>query len=101
MATKIQPNQRQIVLKALGLILIVISLEIIVGVSGFKYYFGMNDLDALHSTTLYMGGLGVVVTPETRPQVAFSAFYALFAPVLFLGISVYFVNQILNQTFYF
>lgn len=95
-----QFSRTRIVLQALFLVLVILAVELIVGIWGFKTFFGMNELDALHNSTMYIGGLGPITDTKTNPQKAFSAFYALFASFVFLGVAVFFFTQIADVLFF-
>lgn len=86
--------------KALGLVLIGFIFVLLIGVIGFKYFFELNNLDALHTTALYMSGLGPMYEINTNSQKSFSAFYALFASYLGLAIVVYFVDEVVDLIFF-
>lgn len=75
----------------------VLSFSIAVGVLGFHAWGGMSWLDAFVNTAMLLGGMGEVGTITSTGGKWFSAFYALFAGVIFIAVASILVAPVLHR----
>ena len=64
--------------------LIILGSCLLMGIIGYKNTGPMSWIDAVHNTSMILGGMGPVVTIETFWGKIFSSFYALFSGVIFI-----------------
>ena len=69
----------------IAFLLILISLGI--GILGYRYFEGMDWIDALLNASMILGGMGPVNELHTNSGKVFASFYALFSGVAFLAIA--------------
>jgi hypothetical protein len=68
----------------MGIALVLIAICLAIGVAGYRITTGMDLIDALHQSSMILGGMGPVVTITTFSGKIFSSFYALFSGVAFI-----------------
>lgn len=64
--------------------LLILSVCLFIGIIGYKYTGPMSWIDAIHNSSMILGGMGPVITIETFWGKIFSSFYALFSGVVFI-----------------
>jgi hypothetical protein len=64
--------------------LIILGICLFIGIIGYKFTGPMSWIDAVHNSSMILGGMGPVVTIETFWGKIFSSFYALFSGVIFI-----------------
>lgn len=86
----------------LSIVAVVISfiIVVIIGIVGFAYIFKLNFIDALHNSSMYVTGMGPVASATTTGQKAFASFYSVLGGFLFLGVAVYFIDEIVDIVFF-
>jgi hypothetical protein len=61
-----------------------LSLSIILGMTGYEYYEQLSWRSAFLNTAMLLGGMGPVDAPVTNGGKLFAGFYALYAGLVFL-----------------
>jgi uncharacterized membrane protein required for colicin V production len=70
-----------------------------VGTTGFKYFANQDWVDAFQTATFFVTGLGSTTQmPDTKAKI-WSAFYALFATTIFIGIAVNVIADIIERRY--
>ncbi|HKE82166.1 MAG TPA: hypothetical protein VKB50_00360 [Vicinamibacterales bacterium] len=69
---------------ALAAVIVVIAVTI--GTVGYAWLGGLPWLDAFLNASMILGGMGPVDRMETAPAKLFSALYALFSGLVFVGL---------------
>ena len=69
----------------IAFVLVLISLGI--GMIGYRYFEGMDWVDALLNASMILGGMGPVTELHTYSGKVFASFYALFSGIAFLAIA--------------
>ncbi|MGI9137787.1 MAG: hypothetical protein ACR2IM_01985 [Sediminibacterium sp.] len=64
--------------------LLILSICLCIGIIGYKYGGPMSWIDAVHNSSMILGGMGPVVNITTFWGKIFSSFYALFSGVVFI-----------------
>jgi hypothetical protein len=75
--------------------LILISIGI--GVTGYRYYSGLNWVDSFHMASMILTGMGPVVDMKTDGAKIFSSIYALYSGVAFLSIVGVFLTPVVHR----
>jgi hypothetical protein len=73
-----------------GIALILISVSLVVGISGYRFFEGLGWLDAFLNASMLLGGMGPVNNPATPGGKLFAGLFALYC-----GIVVIFVAGLL------
>jgi hypothetical protein len=63
---------------------VVIIVSLLIGIFGYHYTANIPWLDAVHNSSMILGGMGPVVEIKTVIGKWFSSFYALFCGVVFI-----------------
>ena len=74
----------QRVLKHILIALLVISVCLAIGITGYHYTANISWLDALHNASMILSGMGPVIDIKTVSGKWFSSAYALFSGVVFI-----------------
>ena len=64
--------------------LLLIAGSLLLGILGYRYFEGLNWLDAILNAAMILGGMGPVSPLYTTGGKLFASFYALFSGVVFL-----------------
>ena len=80
-----------------GLAVIALVLSLALGTLGFHFLGPQEWLDAFLNASMLLGGMGPVGTVELPAGKVFASFYALYAGMVFLGISALFLAPILHR----
>lgn len=62
-------------------------LSIGIGMYGYIHFEGLSRIDAFLNVTMLLGGMGPVNPPLTPDGKLFAGFYALYAGLVFLGVT--------------
>ena len=65
----------------------VVSVSLVIGVLGYRFFAGLSWIDALMNAAMILGGMGPVNELSTASGKLFASFYALYAGVAFLAIA--------------
>ena len=65
----------------------VVSVSLVIGVLGYRFFAGLSWIDALMNAAMILGGMGPVNELSTTSGKLFASFYALYAGVAFLAIA--------------
>lgn len=74
-----------------------IFISIAIGVTGYRYYAGLNWVDGFHMASMILTGMGPVVDMQTDSAKIFSSLYALYSGVAFLTIVGVFLTPIIHR----
>lgn len=66
--------------------LVIITIALCVGITGFHHFEGMEWLNAFENSAMILSTMGPVVEIKTNAGKIFSAFYALFSGLVFVTI---------------
>ena len=77
--------------------LLLISISIGIGVSGYLYFSKLNFIDSFHMSCMILTGMGPVVEMKSNTAKLFSSFYALYSGVVFLSITAVFFAPIIHR----
>lgn len=75
------------VIRQLGLVVVVLTVALSIGVLGYHYLEGIGWLDSLLNASMILGGMGPVDPLHHPAAKLFASFYALFSGVVFIGIA--------------
>lgn len=64
--------------------LLILLISLFIGILGYKITGPMSWIDAVHNSSMILGGMGPVVNITTFGGKLFSSFYALFSGVVFI-----------------
>ena len=67
--------------------LAVIMAALLIGIFGYHFIEGLDWIDALLNASMLLGGMGPVNPLQTIAGKLFASFYALFAGLVFVGVS--------------
>lgn len=85
----------------LGLASGMIAAALGVGVVGYRFFGGLDWIDALVNASMILGGMGPVDKMTTHAGKLFTSFYALFSGLLFIGaasvVLAPFVHRVLHR----
>jgi hypothetical protein len=79
----------------IGFVIIAFSLEL--GIAGYSYFEGMNQVDAFLNAAMILSGMGPVDTLETDGGKIFAGFYALFSGIVFLVVIAVIIAPIFHR----
>jgi len=89
------------VLLYVGLSTAMIAAALGVGVVGYRWFGGLDWIDALVNASMILGGMGPVDRMTTHAGKLFTSFYALFSGLLFIGaasvVLAPFVHRVLHR----
>jgi hypothetical protein len=71
---------------SLALSALIAIVALLVGVVGFHYVAGLDWIDALHNSSMILGGMGPVAEMKTDGAKLFSSGYALFCGLVFISV---------------
>ena len=74
-----------------------LSVSILLGVLGFHYLAGQTPIDALLNASMLLGGMGPVGDIESDGGKLFASAYALYAGLVFIGISTILAAPVLHR----
>ena len=80
-----------------GLAVIVLVLSLALGTIGFHFLGPEEWIDAFLNASMLLGGMGPTGKIELPAGKIFASFYALYAGMVFLGISALFLAPILHR----
>ncbi len=84
-----------------GLSTAMIAAALGVGVIGYRWFGGLDWIDALVNASMILGGMGPVDRMTTHAGKLFTSFYALFSGLLFIGaasvVLAPFVHRVLHR----
>jgi hypothetical protein len=63
---------------------IILAVSLLIGVSGYMYYYNLNWIDALLNASMILTGMGPIDTAKTDGAKLFASFYAIYSGVAFL-----------------
>ena len=69
------------------LALTVVSVSLLIGVLGYRFFAGFTWIDALMNAAMILGGMGPVNAISTTSGKLFASFYALYSGVAFLAMA--------------
>lgn len=64
--------------------LIILIVSLLIGISGYMYFFSLNWIDALLNASMILTGMGPVADAKTDGAKIFASFYAIYSGVAFL-----------------
>lgn len=73
------------VLRNLFIAFLIISVSLIIGITGYMCFADMNIVDALLNASMILGGMGPVDVLHNDTAKYFASFYALFSGITFLS----------------
>lgn len=62
----------------------ILAISLLIGILGFHYLNGCTWIDAIHNSSMLLGGMGPVVEMTNTGAKLFSSAYALFCGVVFI-----------------
>jgi len=65
---------------------VIVAIAVTIGTVGYAWLGGLPWLDAFLNASMILGGMGPVDRMETAPAKLFSALYALFSGLVFVGL---------------
>ena len=68
-----------------GIVFILVSLSLAVGMIGYAHYERMGWSDAFLNASMLLGGEGPVTTPQTPEGKLFAGLYALYSGIVFIA----------------
>ncbi|MDB5809118.1 MAG: putative rane protein [Betaproteobacteria bacterium] len=71
---------------SLALSALIAIVALLLGVVGFHYVAGLKWIDALHNSSMILGGMGPVAEMKTDGAKLFSSGYALFCGLVFISV---------------
>jgi hypothetical protein len=80
-----RPPQRQHYIRSALIALVMVTIALIIGISGYHFLNGEAWIDALVDSTMILGGMGPVSVLSNDGAKLFASFYALFAGLVFIG----------------
>jgi hypothetical protein len=72
------------VLNHFGIVIVVIVVSLAVGMAGYRYFQGMEWIDAFLNAAMLLGGMGPIETKLTWDGKLFAGLYALYAGLVVL-----------------
>lgn len=96
----LNPEQQRNIVFSLVMIVVLFIIIFIIGLLGFKYYFGSNFIDAIHNTSMYISGMGPITEAKTTSQKLFASFFSIVGGLFFLAVVVLFIDQIVDILFF-
>ncbi len=63
---------------------VILILSLLIGISGYMYFFHLNWIDALLNASMILTGMGPVDAAKTDGAKIFASFYAIYSGVAFL-----------------
>ena len=83
--------------KYFNFVLILISISLGIGITGYSYFGELNFIDSFHMSSMILTGMGPVAEMKTQSAKMFSSFYALYSGVAFLSITAVFFAPIIHR----
>jgi ABC-type uncharacterized transport system permease subunit len=77
--------------------LLFLAISLALGTAGLHYTEGTGWLDALLNSAMLLGGMGPTATMHSVAGKWFSAFFALYAGLVFLGTSVWMIAPVFHR----
>jgi hypothetical protein len=74
-------------LRHFGIVLVVMSVSLGGGMLGYRHYERLAWPDAFLNAAMLLGGMGPVNAPRSEPGKLFAGVYALYAGLVFLGVT--------------
>ncbi len=74
----------QRVLKNIMIAILILSVCLLIGITGYHYTSDANWLDSLHNASMILSGMGPVIEIKTESGKIFSSLYALFSGIVFI-----------------
>lgn len=96
----LNPEQQRNIVFSLVMIVVLFIIIFIIGLLGFKYYFGSNFIDSIHNTSMYISGMGPITEAKTTSQKLFASFFSIVGGLFFLAVVVLFIDQIVDILFF-
>ena len=88
---------RQRVIKSGSFALIVFSIAISIGISGYHFIADMSWVDSFLNASMILGGMGEVSALHTDAAKIFAGCYALFSGVTFLSSMAIFLSPVVHR----
>lgn len=79
-----QKNKK--VVKLIFFLIILLLILILVGYLGFKYLFGMNNIDAVYNAMITTSTLGLDPHERTSGEKIFTGIYSILAGIFFISL---------------
>jgi hypothetical protein len=73
------------------------AIALVVGVAGFHFIADISWIDALHNSSMILGGMGPVAEMKTDAAKLFSSAYALFCGLVFIGVVAVVLTPIMHR----
>ena len=77
--------------------LLVMSLSLLIGMSGYGYYESLPWRDAFLNSAMLLGGMGPVDPLKTPGGKVFAGIYALYAGIVFIGTATILLAPIVHR----
>lgn len=88
---------RQRVFKSGGFALIIFTISLLLGITGYHFIANMNWVDSFLNASMILGGMGEVSDPPTDAAKIFAGCYALFSGVTFLSSMAIFLSPVIHR----
>jgi hypothetical protein len=80
-----------------GLAVTIISVSLVIGVSGYHWIAGLPWVDSFLNASMILGGMGEVDVLETSGAKIFAGCYALYAGMIFLVVGAVLLTPVLHR----
>lgn len=77
--------------------LVIIALSLLLGITGYRYFAGMNWVDAYENAAMILSGMGPVDTLISDQAKIFAGSYALFSGIVFLVVIAIIIAPIFQR----
>ena len=96
----LNPEQQRNIVFSVVMIFVLFVIIFIIGLLGFRYFFGTNLIDSIYNTSMYISGMGPITGAQNTSQKLFASFFSIVGGLFFLAIVVLFIDQIANIVFF-
>ena len=85
------------VLNHFGIVVALLAVSLGIGMGGYRYFQGMEWIDAFLNASMLLGGMGPIETKLTWGAKLFAGLYALFAGMMVLVAASILVTPVLHR----
>lgn len=75
----------------------VLAFSLIIGLSGYHYYFKLGWVDSLYNASMILTGMGPVDQAPTDSAKIFASFYAIYSGVAFLTVVAIIFSPVVHR----